>query len=124
MGMDRNTVIGFVLLAALLFLYLFISTKNSQDLQHQKDHEADSLARVEAIARKDSAAHAVQTVDTAALAGAVGFQRASYGAEKLQTIENDVMRVTFTNKGGQPKSVELKHFVSADHKPVVMLNSS
>jgi YidC/Oxa1 family membrane protein insertase len=124
MGMDRNTVIGFVLLAGLLFVYLFISTKNSQDIQRQQAHDADSVARVQAAARKDSVAHAAQMMDTVALASTVGFQRATYGAEKLEAIENDVMRVTFTNKGGQPKSVELKHYMSADHKPVVMLNSS
>jgi len=124
MGMDRNTVIGFVLLAALLFLYLFISTKNSQELQKKDQAIADSVARVQAVARRDSAAHAAQAVDTNLVASAVGFQRASYGSEKLVTIENDLMRVTFTNKGGQPKSVELKHYASADHRPVVMLNSS
>ena len=45
-SMDRNTVIGFILLAALLFLYLFLSTKSSQDLQKQKMAEADSIAHV------------------------------------------------------------------------------
>ena len=32
MNFDRNTVIGFVLFAILLFAYLFISTKNNQQL--------------------------------------------------------------------------------------------
>src|SRR5881392_57259 len=103
MGMDRNTVIGFVLLAGLLFVYLFISTKNSQDLQKKQQLYDDSVARVQVMARKNSAAHTAQTVDTSGLASAVGFQRASYGTETLVTLENDVMRVIFTNKGGQPK---------------------
>jgi YidC/Oxa1 family membrane protein insertase len=123
MGMDRNTVIGFVLLAVLLFLYLFISTKNSNELQKQKQVYDDSVARVQATIRKDSLTHSIQVVDTTVPSTVQGFQRAMYGPEKLETIENDVMRVTFTNKGGQPKSVELKHYVSADHKPVILLNS-
>ncbi len=44
MGMDRNTVIGFVLLGLLLFAYLYISTKNSQELQKQKQLYDDSVA--------------------------------------------------------------------------------
>jgi len=128
MGMDRNTVIGFVLLAGLLFLYLFISTKNSQDLQRKDQADQakkDSIAHVQTLKRNDSIAHSVQAVNPDSLPSTVqGFQRATYGAEKLETVENDLMRVTFTNKGGQPKSVELKHYVSADKKPVIMLNSA
>jgi YidC/Oxa1 family membrane protein insertase len=48
MGMDRNSVIGFVLLGVLLFIYLFISTKNSHELEAQRKHEADSIAIVKA----------------------------------------------------------------------------
>ena len=128
MGMDRNTVIGFVLLAGLLFLYLFISTKNSQDLQRKDQADQahkDSIARVQALKRNDSIARSVHTLNPDSLPSTVqGFQRATFGSEKLETVENDVMRVTFTNKGGQPKSVELKHYVSAEKKPVIMLNSS
>ncbi len=46
-SMDRNTVIGFVLLAALLFLYLFLSTKSSQDLQKQEMARQDSIAALQ-----------------------------------------------------------------------------
>jgi YidC/Oxa1 family membrane protein insertase len=45
-SMDRNTVIGFILLAVLLFFYLFLSTKSSQELQKQKQHDLDSIAIV------------------------------------------------------------------------------
>ncbi|HMF71201.1 MAG TPA: hypothetical protein VK616_06980, partial [Flavitalea sp.] len=47
-SMDRNTVIGFVLLAALLFVYLYISTQNSKELQYQQQKEKDSIAFVHA----------------------------------------------------------------------------
>ena len=46
MNFDRNTVIGFVLLAGLLFVYLFISTKNSRELQAKQQQKQDSVARV------------------------------------------------------------------------------
>jgi len=124
MGMDRNTVIGFVLLAVLLFLYLFLSTRNSQELQKQKQAYDDSVARVQATKKTDTVAAVKATpyIDSTH-SSAVGFQRAEYGPEKLEVIENDLMRVTFSNKGGQPKAVELKRYSSANHKPVVLLNS-
>ncbi len=59
MNMDRNTVIGFVLLALLLFGYLFISTKNSHELQAKKQKTDDSLALVKRV--RDSIALANDT---------------------------------------------------------------
>ncbi|HKP32950.1 MAG TPA: membrane protein insertase YidC [Chitinophagaceae bacterium] len=122
--MDRNTVIGFVLLAGLLFLYLFISTKSGQDIQKQQQATADSLARIQAVKQKDSIA---KFQDTSAVvktpdSNVRGFDRAVYGSEVLTTIENKVMQIVFTNRGGQPKSVTLKNY-KTDGKPVVLLNT-
>ena len=41
-SMDRNTVIGFVLLAGLLFVYLYLSTQNSKELAYAQQKEKDS----------------------------------------------------------------------------------
>src|SRR5205085_4033850 len=40
------------------------------------------------------------------------------GSEQLTTIENKYVRVAFSNKGGQPKSVELKNFRAPDSNNV------
>lgn len=114
MGMDRNTVIGFVLLGILLFLYLFLSTKNSQDLARQKKIYDDSIASVNAKRNQnlntlqDSVANIVSTKDTA------GFKKVLYGKEQFDTVENNLMRIVFTNKGAQPKIVQLKKYQSYD----------
>jgi YidC/Oxa1 family membrane protein insertase len=122
MGMDRNTVIGFVLLGILLFLYLFISTKNSQDFALQKKHYDDSVAMVKA--RHDSL---IKLQDTASSKQVVvkdttGFNKAVVGTEELLTVENEVMKIVFTNKGAQPKEIELKKFKSYDSTPVKIIN--
>jgi len=121
MGMDRNTVIGFVLLGVLLFAYLFISTKNSHELQKQKQIYDDSVARVklqqDAQARlQDSTKNKNIVIDT------TGFNKAVSGLEKLVTVENDLVKVIFTNKGGQPKEVQLKNFKSFDSSFVKILD--
>src|SRR6185436_8658711 len=120
MNMDRNTVIGFVLLAILLFAYLFISTKNSQQLAAATQHKEDSIAK--AKKRIDSIAHLKDTplvknlsIDT----GSTGFKEV--GTESLLVVENELLKITFTNKGGQPKIVELKKYNSLKaNKPVVL----
>jgi len=121
MGMDRNTVIGFVLLGLLLFLYLYLNTKSSHELEAQRKHIADSIAVVtrarEAAAVKEAATQqdtttVHQPVDT------TGFNPALKGTEQLLTVENELIKVVFSNKGGQPVDVELKKFKSYDSTPV------
>ena len=117
-SMDRNTVIGFVLLAVLLFLYLFLSTRSSQELQAERKKTEDSLALVkktrDSVAALSDTTRGVTQVDTSTLG------RATVGAEQFTTLENDVVRITFTNKGGQVKSVEIKGYKSNEGKPVIL----
>ncbi|HUQ66622.1 MAG TPA: membrane protein insertase YidC, partial [Flavitalea sp.] len=113
--MDRNTVIGFVLLAALLFLYLFLSTKSSQELQKQKLAEADSIAKVTRVQDSIRIAN-----DTTTLNRTDSNHIAPTATEQLITVENEVLRITFTNKGGQPRKVELKKYRSYDSTPVTL----
>jgi YidC/Oxa1 family membrane protein insertase len=111
--MDRNTIIGFVLLG-LLFTYLFISTKNSKELQREKQLYEDSVARVKM--QQESQAKRPDTTKnkTIVLDTATGFNKAASGTEKFTTVENEVVKIVFSNKGGQPKEVQLKNFKSFD----------
>lgn len=114
-SMDRNTVIGFVLLAALLFLYLFLSTKSSQDLQKQQQAQIDSIAKVKRV--QDSIRIAGDTTginrtDTTKIAVAA--------TEQTITAENAVFKVIFSNKGGQPRKVELKKYKSFDSTQITL----
>jgi YidC/Oxa1 family membrane protein insertase len=124
MGMDRNTVIGFVLLGLLLFIYLFTATKNSQQLERQKLQQADSLASVKKI---QEALHVVQDsvkVKVASGDSLTGFNKAIGGTEKLLVVENNLLKIVFSNKGGQPKEVVLKNFKLYDSSLVQLLDSS
>ncbi|MEO6314294.1 MAG: membrane protein insertase YidC [Chitinophagaceae bacterium] len=119
--MDRNTVIGFVLLALLLFAYMFISTKNSRELEVQKKHYDDSVAIVRAqtqvIAAKKDSIKTVAVHDTAV----TGLFN---GAEKTLAVENEVLKIVFTSKGGQAKSVRLKKYKSVDSSFVELENDA
>jgi YidC/Oxa1 family membrane protein insertase len=120
MNMDRNTVIGFVLLALLLFVYLFTSTKNSHELEAKKQHYTDSVAQVQRHIQ-DSLA---QIPDTTANKPVEAGQLATRGVETLTVIENEVVKISFTNKGGQPRQVELKNYKSLNTKQPVLLNNT
>lgn len=53
-----------------------------------------------------------------------GFQSFLNQPEQLTVVENEVMKVTFTNKGAQPKTVELKKYSTLDGKPIVLQKGS
>ena len=125
MGMDRNTIIGFVLLALLFFGYFYYNKQGQQALLDKQQHIEDSINRLKPkkdslLARSDSSKRdsTVKQVSSA-------FQQDSVPqVEKLTTLENDVLKIIFTNKGGQPKIVELKKFKTFDGKPLILENGS
>ncbi|ULQ54558.1 membrane protein insertase YidC [Flavihumibacter fluvii] len=122
-SMDRNTVIGFVLLGVLLFVYLFISSKNSQELQGKKQQYEDSIAKIEQAKIKASK---VTTDTTAAVVvadtTATGWAKATAGKESFQVVENDLLSIRFSNKGGQPVQVSLKKFKRSDSSQVTLIH--
>jgi YidC/Oxa1 family membrane protein insertase len=124
MGTDRNTIIGYVLLGVLLLTYIFLSTKNSQELATQKKLFDDSVEMVKA--RQDSILKKADTTKAkiAVITDTTGFNRAIAGAEHELVVENDVLKIVFTNKGAQPKEVELKKYDSYDSTPVKIIDSS
>ena len=110
MKFDRNTVLGFVILA-LLFLGYFWTTSREQAANRKKNERAkfvtDSIAKtmIDTLAVKEDSIK-VEKEKTIANTGV--FNNAANSIEHLVSIENDLIRVTLTNKGGQIKKVELK----------------
>lgn len=126
MKTDKNTVIGFVLLALLFFLYFWYSNKQQNELLVIKQKQEDSLRRVNAarIMPADTVAARIDSLkrDSVTRVSAAGdFTTAGIGTEQLVTLENNLMKVVFTTKGAQVKSVELKHYRSSfDGKNVIL----
>ncbi len=123
--MDRNTVIGFVLLGVLLFVYLFMSSKSSRELQVKQQQYADSIAKVETAKKKLAAEQAVATIDSTRQAvdsNASGWTLAKMSAEKLETVENDLVSIVFSNQGGQPAKVVLKKYRRGDSTQVTLVD--
>lgn len=122
---DKNTVIGFVLLGVLFFVYFWYNNKQQHELSEFQQKQKDSLARVQAANRKplDTTVARLDSLkrDSATRLSAAGdFTSAAVGNEQLMVIENKVMKITFTNKGAQVKSVELKNYPTPSGKKVLL----
>lgn len=126
MNFDRNTVIGFVLLALLFFGFFYFNSKE-QAAAKQRQAIQDSIAKVnqpktktDTSALKNSPSQP-DTINAPAITGQ--FQQATKGTEQVAVYENNLVRVGFTNKGGQVKFVELKRFKD-QHEKLVKLAST
>ena len=123
--MDRNTVIGFVLLALLFFGYFYYTSQGEKAAEKQKLHIQDSLNRlkpkVDTTLKMSSGSDSLNAKRDSSIAG---ITQDSVGKEQLVTLENKVLKITFSSKGGQPKEIEIKNFKTFDGKPLILQDGS
>ena len=124
--MDKNTITGLVLIALLLVGFSFFSRPSEEQLAAQKKYY-DSVAVVqkqeEALKAKADAALANEKVEVKQDSSSL-FYNAQNGKESFATIQNNLMEITFDNKGGRVYSAMLKDYNGQDGKPVVLFNNS
>jgi YidC/Oxa1 family membrane protein insertase len=124
--MDRNSVIGFVLLGVLLVGYIFWNQK--QQIAAEKDKaRQDSIANLnKPKVPVDTASYAAgATPDSAKIAGQYGaFAGAATGTAQKAVLENKVLKITFNSQGGQPESVQLKQYKTYEGAPLMLMSGS
>ncbi len=121
--MDRNSVIGLVLIFLILIGTIFINRPTVEEAQRMQ-REQDSLARVVQKRSEDSLNH-IQALlaqrDSAALAkdslisqNRLGsFAALTKGSDGVATLENESIRMEVSNKGGFPSRIWLKPYKRA-----------
>lgn len=135
--MDRNTIIGGVLIMALMGGLLYINTPSAEEKARNKFIMDSTMQAKTVLAAKDSTAAALalqakaadttNTIisDSAALAMKVSqygpFAEASTGDNNFIRIENDVMVMLLEPKGGRVNQVLLKDFKNYGTKDTLHL---
>ena len=124
--MNKNTVLGFVLIAVILIGFSWYNSKLYKEQQRER-FVADSIARVEA-ARYAAINDSIAAADGRAAGElppekngeAVPLYRdslielASKTEPEYFTLENNKLRIEFTTKGAQPYSVLIKDYYTYD----------
>src|SRR5690349_10939798 len=124
MNFDRNTVIGFIVLA-LLFGGYFWWTSKEQSAARAAAARQDSIRKAN-TPKIDSTALKIETAKNDSIAKvkmAGGFQKAVIDTERTVVVNNNVLEITFSTRGGQPKEVKLKKFNRPDSTPVKLASS-
>ncbi len=127
--MEKNNIIGITLIFLLFFAWSYVNTPSKEEIERQKflrdsiqmaqqAEEAKQLANTE-IKNQEPNPTTPPTTQTEVpdsikeiqLNNQFGdFAPYASGTESFHTIENDLFKVTFTNKGGRIKEVELKRY--------------
>jgi YidC/Oxa1 family membrane protein insertase len=125
MGFDRNTVIGFVLIGALLVAMLVMNNRSQTVYQAEQKRIADSAALAKAkaapVVDSNKVKQELAKADSAKKTQSAGdFQKYLQGSKQEAVLENELVKITFTNKGAQPETVELKTYKKFDGTPLVL----
>lgn len=135
--MDRNTISGLVLIFVILITFSYFNKPSKEEIEAAK-RKRDSIEQVQAEQQRmaDQKAQEATTQqpqeksDSSAATTAIENRKDEYGAfgdaavgtEKFVTLENNLMKVKVSTKGGRIYSVELKGYKRYDGKPLVLFN--
>ena len=124
MGIDKNTLIGFGLIGALLIGMLLINNNSKATYELEQKRINDSIAALKPKVDSNAVKLDLQKTDSLKIAKQTqGFIQDTVKAQ-LVTVENAVMKVTFNTKGAQPARVELKKYKRFDSTQVLLQNGS
>ncbi|RYF88571.1 MAG: membrane protein insertase YidC [Chitinophagaceae bacterium] len=125
MGMDRNTLIGFGLIGALLITMFVINSKSRLAYEGEQKRIADSVAALKPAVDTNALRLDAAKADSLKLQQQqqLGFEQTVASAETVE-LKNELMTVSFSTKGAQPVKVVLNNYKKADGSQVVLQKGS
>lgn len=125
MKFDKNSVIGFVLLAGLFMGYFYFTRVGQLELEAKQKQIRDSLAALEPVIKDTAVAAVGGDIAVVVPQGTPGsFVQEGKIQEQITVLENELVRISFSNKGARPVAVELKNYVSADSQQVKLISGN
>ncbi len=127
--LDINSIIGFVLIFGILIFMFYQNQPTPEELEAQKAEQEQVEAEAEKVEEEVdntpiNQSQPLNLQDSTVVAnyksavGAFGFTQASEGTTKL---ENEVLYLEVSNKGGQIVEAKMKDFVTHDSVPVYLV---
>ena len=124
--MDRNTFTGLFLILIILVGSTYLMRPSDEDIKREKAKQTqDSLARVKKQdAPQTLSADSIKTVSAplvdSVLLKSGPFGAAQFGSNEPIILENELIKVKISPRGGRIASVQLKNFKSYNQEPLIM----
>ena len=132
--MDKNTVTGLLLIFAILIGYSLLSRPSKEEIARQQ-RQRDSIVQVnraeqarltEEMRKAEEPFSSIDADDSLRqreLQNQFGaFSEAVEGENRFITMENEVMKVRISTKGGRPYTVDLKDYKRYDGTPLILFD--
>ncbi len=133
--MDKNTLIGFLLIGIVLLGFSWLNRPTPEQVEAQRRYQ-DSIAKVEYAAQmelqkqenksqqaEEGVADLPDSLRVARLQESYGvFADAMVGTDDYTVLENDVVELRLSNKGGRVSYARLKKYDTYDGQPLVLFD--
>ncbi|MDL2244267.1 membrane protein insertase YidC [Parabacteroides sp. OttesenSCG-928-J18] len=132
--MDKNTILGFILIGLVLFVFSWLNRPTPEQIEAQRRYQ-DSIAKIEylqqvemekeAVAKEADpiSAEASDSLQQVRLQNNFGiFANALSGTEGFATLENDKVEIRLSNKGGHVAYARLKEYDNYNGDPLVLFD--
>lgn len=133
--MDRNSIIGLLVIGAIIIIYSIVSSPGKEEVEKaRKQHDSIALVNKKAYEdqlkqqeleaqKKDSVKNLPDSLKKSDLNDKFGsFAPATEGREDFITIENNLVKVKISTKGGRVYSAHLKNYQNWQGKPLVLFD--
>jgi len=132
--MDRNSLIGFAIITAILVGFYFINKPSQSEIEAQKRAQDSVIAIQDSVKKISEQAQKVQTLSADSIPQTEKtaeiktlpdeFARFSDGNYQLVTVENDLLKLKISPKGAKVVYIELKKYKTFDGRPLVLRDSN
>ena len=124
MNNNKSTIIGWILIAAVMVGFIWINKPTEEQLAEQARLRAaqDSIALVQAQQELDQSMAEARYNQTLLQDTTSALYQAAQGEEQTFTLENEVVRLTFSNRGARVTSAILKEYTNQENLPLELFN--
>ena len=124
MNNNKSTIIGWVLIAAVMVGFIWINKPSEEQLAEQARLKAvqDSIALVQAQQELDQSLAEARYNQTLLQDTTSALYQAAQGEEQTFTLENELVRLTFSNRGARVTSAILKEYTNQEGLPLELFN--
>lgn len=130
--MDRNAVIGIILIAVLFVAWMLYTSPSPEELQQQQKQElarqkAENKAAKEAPLQKQKPSASAVPADSSSAEAefnrfGMWFGHLAKGRDQTFTVETEKYEVIFSSRGGSIKRWRLKNFDTWNNKPLQLID--
>ena len=120
--MDKNTLVGFILIGAVLIGFSIYNRPSQEEMERARRYQDSIQTIAQQEAAKLDAEAATKSTQALTLDSTSLFFGANQGTEQFTTLENNLVKVTFSNKGGRVVSATLKDYKDQQGQPLTLFN--